>query len=219
MAEEQLILVDEGNRATGTAGKTLVHRAGLLHRAFSIFIVRPGRADPAPAAQLREISLRRAVGEFLLRTSAPGRANRLGRAPTAQRGTRRDERAVVRLLHALPDRARPRHAGERIRLRLFRPTCRAIRSPTRPKSPMSKACPSIQFAAPPAAARRVRVLVPALFRQPSCRDRAACEADRRYLSTGLTIGRGDGGQFSGTADPRRHCPSALRRCRILRRNQ
>ncbi len=39
MVEEQLILVDERNRATGSAGKTAVHRAGLLHRAFSIFIV------------------------------------------------------------------------------------------------------------------------------------------------------------------------------------
>ncbi len=39
MAEEQLILVDEGNRAVGTAGKEAVHRAGLLHRAFSIFMV------------------------------------------------------------------------------------------------------------------------------------------------------------------------------------
>jgi isopentenyl-diphosphate delta-isomerase len=38
-AEEQLILVDESNRATGTGAKTAVHRAGLLHRAFSIFIV------------------------------------------------------------------------------------------------------------------------------------------------------------------------------------
>jgi isopentenyl-diphosphate delta-isomerase len=38
-AEEQLILVDENNRATGSAGKTAIHRAGLLHRAFSIFIV------------------------------------------------------------------------------------------------------------------------------------------------------------------------------------
>ena len=37
--EEQLILVDENNRAKGAAGKTAVHRAGLLHRAFSIFIV------------------------------------------------------------------------------------------------------------------------------------------------------------------------------------
>ena len=37
--EEELILVDESNRATGSAGKTAVHRAGLLHRAFSIFIV------------------------------------------------------------------------------------------------------------------------------------------------------------------------------------
>jgi isopentenyl-diphosphate delta-isomerase len=39
MSEEQLILVDEGNRATGSAGKTTIHRNGLLHRAFSIFIV------------------------------------------------------------------------------------------------------------------------------------------------------------------------------------
>jgi isopentenyl-diphosphate Delta-isomerase len=37
--EEPLILVDERNRAVGSAGKTAVHRAGLLHRAFSIFVV------------------------------------------------------------------------------------------------------------------------------------------------------------------------------------
>jgi isopentenyl-diphosphate delta-isomerase len=39
MAEERLILVDENNRARGFEKKTPVHRAGLLHRAFSIFIV------------------------------------------------------------------------------------------------------------------------------------------------------------------------------------
>ena len=39
ISEEQLILVDERNRATGSAGKTAIHRAGLLHRAFSIFVV------------------------------------------------------------------------------------------------------------------------------------------------------------------------------------
>jgi isopentenyl-diphosphate Delta-isomerase len=39
IADEPLILVDESNRAVGTAGKTAVHRAGLLHRAFSIFLV------------------------------------------------------------------------------------------------------------------------------------------------------------------------------------
>ena len=38
-ADEQLILVDEANRAIGTAGKDAIHRTGLLHRAFSIFIV------------------------------------------------------------------------------------------------------------------------------------------------------------------------------------
>jgi isopentenyl-diphosphate delta-isomerase len=38
MAEERLILVDEKNRAVGMGEKAAVHRAGLLHRAFSIFI-------------------------------------------------------------------------------------------------------------------------------------------------------------------------------------
>jgi isopentenyl-diphosphate Delta-isomerase len=37
--DEPLILVDEGNRATGTGPKQAIHRAGLLHRAFSIFMV------------------------------------------------------------------------------------------------------------------------------------------------------------------------------------
>ena len=37
--EEQLILVGESGRARGAAGKTEVHRRGLLHRAFSIFLV------------------------------------------------------------------------------------------------------------------------------------------------------------------------------------
>jgi isopentenyl-diphosphate delta-isomerase len=44
MNDERLILVDERNRAAGTGEKDAVHRAGLLHRAFSIFIVdRAGR--------------------------------------------------------------------------------------------------------------------------------------------------------------------------------
>ena len=40
--DEQIILVDESNRAVGVAGKHAVHRAGLLHRAFSIFVVDEG---------------------------------------------------------------------------------------------------------------------------------------------------------------------------------
>jgi isopentenyl-diphosphate Delta-isomerase len=36
---EALILVDERNRALGRAEKWAVHREGLLHRAFSIFLV------------------------------------------------------------------------------------------------------------------------------------------------------------------------------------
>jgi isopentenyl-diphosphate delta-isomerase len=39
LSDEPLILIDEGNRAIGTSGKEAVHRAGLLHRAFSIFMV------------------------------------------------------------------------------------------------------------------------------------------------------------------------------------
>ncbi len=38
MADEQLILVDERNHAVGTDGKDVIHRRGLLHRAFSIFL-------------------------------------------------------------------------------------------------------------------------------------------------------------------------------------
>lgn len=36
---ERLILVNERNRAVGQAEKSVVHRTGLLHRAFSIFLV------------------------------------------------------------------------------------------------------------------------------------------------------------------------------------
>jgi isopentenyl-diphosphate delta-isomerase len=36
---ENLILVNERNRAVGRAEKSAVHHAGLLHRAFSIFLV------------------------------------------------------------------------------------------------------------------------------------------------------------------------------------
>lgn len=34
-----VILIDERNRAIGVAGKQLVHRTGLLHRAFSVFLM------------------------------------------------------------------------------------------------------------------------------------------------------------------------------------
>ena len=37
--DELMILVDESNRALAAAPKQAVHRAGLLHRAFSIFMV------------------------------------------------------------------------------------------------------------------------------------------------------------------------------------
>jgi len=44
MIDEDLILVDERNRAVGTATKQHIHHNGLLHRAFSIFLIdRQGR--------------------------------------------------------------------------------------------------------------------------------------------------------------------------------
>jgi isopentenyl-diphosphate Delta-isomerase len=39
MIEERLIVVDERNRTVGCGKKIAVHRTGLLHRAFSIFLV------------------------------------------------------------------------------------------------------------------------------------------------------------------------------------
>ena len=40
---EEMILVDEADRETGRGGKLAVHRAGLLHRAFSVFLWREGQ--------------------------------------------------------------------------------------------------------------------------------------------------------------------------------
>jgi isopentenyl-diphosphate delta-isomerase len=54
MADEQLILVDERNHAVGTHGKDLIHRKGLLHRAFSIFL-----ADAQGQIVLQQRSLRK----------------------------------------------------------------------------------------------------------------------------------------------------------------
>ena len=43
--EDQLILVDEQDRETGSCGKMEAHQKGLLHRAFSIFIFRRALLD------------------------------------------------------------------------------------------------------------------------------------------------------------------------------
>lgn len=39
MEQERLVLVDEEDREVGIAGKLAAHEGGLLHRAFSIFVV------------------------------------------------------------------------------------------------------------------------------------------------------------------------------------
>ena len=38
MAAEELILVDASDRELGVGEKMQVHRAGVLHRAFSVFV-------------------------------------------------------------------------------------------------------------------------------------------------------------------------------------
>ena len=43
--EDQLILVDEQDRETGSCGKMEAHEKGLLHRAFSIFLFRKALLD------------------------------------------------------------------------------------------------------------------------------------------------------------------------------
>lgn len=44
--DDQLILVDGLDRPCGTASKMKAHRAGLLHRAFSVVLVRQGSTCP-----------------------------------------------------------------------------------------------------------------------------------------------------------------------------
>ena len=74
-SDEPLILVDERNRAVGTGPKAAVHRQGLLHRAFSIFMAddpdasccsRETRKNTIPAAcgRIRAAAIR-------VRASAP----------------------------------------------------------------------------------------------------------------------------------------------------
>ena len=138
MAEEQLILVDESNRATGSAGKTAVHRAGLLHRAFSIFIV-----DDRGRIVLQQRSPKKYHSGGLWANSCCGHPRPGERTIAAARRRLGEElgvtsAAVVRFFRALPDRARQRHARERVRLRLFRAAARPSPAPTRPRSPTSR---------------------------------------------------------------------------------
>ncbi len=55
MDEDRVILIDERDRETGSGEKLAVHRAGTLHRAFSVFVTDP---------QGRVILQRRADGKY-----------------------------------------------------------------------------------------------------------------------------------------------------------
>ena len=120
MSEEQLILVDERNRATGSAGKTAVHRGGLLHRAFSIFVV-----DDRGRIMLQRRNPQKYHSGGLWANSCCGHPRPGERTITAAHRRLDEELGVTSDLsfgffRALPQRARSWHARERIRLRLFR---------------------------------------------------------------------------------------------------
>ncbi|MEE9451671.1 MAG: isopentenyl-diphosphate Delta-isomerase [Gammaproteobacteria bacterium] len=53
---EQIILVNEQNRAIGISNKLIAHQQGLLHRAFSIFILRHQAEDTEVLLQQRQTS-------------------------------------------------------------------------------------------------------------------------------------------------------------------
>ena len=65
--EDQLILVDEQDRDTGSCGKMEAHERGLLHRAFSIFIFRKALLDNPDGTRTFHIQLliqQRAAGKY-----------------------------------------------------------------------------------------------------------------------------------------------------------
>lgn len=53
---EQIILVNEADQAIGSTSKLIAHQQGLLHRAFSIFILRTNNNKVETLLQQRQIS-------------------------------------------------------------------------------------------------------------------------------------------------------------------
>ncbi|MES2695690.1 MAG: isopentenyl-diphosphate Delta-isomerase [Verrucomicrobiota bacterium] len=83
---ETLILVDGGNRAIGEAEKWAVHREGLLHRAFSIFLV-----DEAGRVLLQRRSLAKYHSADLWANSCCGHPRPGERTSSAARRRLREE--------------------------------------------------------------------------------------------------------------------------------
>ncbi len=104
--DEPLILVDESNRAVGSTGKMAVHRAGTLHRAFSIFIV-----DGRERILLQQRSSGKYHSGGLWANSCcghprPGERTIVAARRRTQRRTRHRPAAVVRIFRALSGRPR-----------------------------------------------------------------------------------------------------------------
>ena len=80
---DTLILVDHDDREIGFLSKEECHRgAGILHRAFSVFLFNRSRRDPAPAAQRREAAVAAVLVQQLLQPPA-ARRDRGGRRAAA----------------------------------------------------------------------------------------------------------------------------------------
>ena len=124
-SDEPLILVDESNRAVGAAPKQAIHRQGLLHRAFSIFMV-----DDRGRILLQQRNPRKYHSGGLWANSCCGHP-RPGdrRAVRAHLPSRWRSRTVAAGLATW--RARPRRRLVAARRRVPRPTVRRGRSRSR----------------------------------------------------------------------------------------
>ncbi len=95
--EDQLILVDEQDRETGSCGKLEAHEKGLLHRAFSIFLFRRVLIDNPDGTRTFHVQL-------LIQQRAPGKYHSAGLwANSCCSHPRHGERLMEAALRRLPE--------------------------------------------------------------------------------------------------------------------
>ena len=119
--EERVILVDSDDHDVGTREKIAAHQRGELHRAVSAFVFDCTGRHLLQRRAAREVPLRWALVERLLRPPAAGRVARGRRGAAASRGNGSRVRALrpVAPVH-LSCRAGRRHGGARSRSRVHR---------------------------------------------------------------------------------------------------
>ncbi len=182
MSDEKLILVDERNRATGSGGKAAIHRAGLLHRAFSIFVV-----DERGRILLQQRNPKKYHSGGLWANSCCGHPRPGERTVAAARRRLNEELGVTSdLSFGFFSRYRTEldngmHENEFVYV-YFGP----LQSRPRP-DPAEVA--DVELLSVDEIGRRIKrapgsftLLVQALFREPPCRDRAARQGNGQPLS-------------------------------------